>query len=908
MMINHQSRHVRPIGKKRCFLSAFCCLLFSFCCFFSSASAVAGPLIGDIEISGLHSVGKAEFLSLLDISTGEPFDAETVRSGIKRAFLKGIFEDIAVEITEGEKAKAVIRVKERDYIQRIDISGDFDLSKKTIKALFLLKEGQTLMCDTLAKAVDDLKPRIATLGFPNAVVKTGIERLGEPYRIAILLHIDTGEPERIKKINISGAGDEIISLMKLSEGDVYNREAMKKDIERLRAYYKEKEYFKPVVGPYTFADGVLSLSVHPGKRLQISVEGNDAVSTKNILKEMPFFEAEDFSDDIVEEAVQRVLALYHTKGYPFAQIAPVMTSKEDVILLSFFIFEGRQVKIRKIIFTGNALPETSLKEIMSLKEGKAYNPDLIESERETIGNFFSSLGYLSAAVGEFQAKYVEGNQAVDITAKINEGLKTSIERVDITGANVVSEEELRKIISLKPGDAYNEIDISDARFRVIEYYSLKGFPDAVVSAKREIEGQKARITYQIQEGEIALFGKVIVTGNYRTNYIVVKRELLQQEGTPLNYSLLGKERQKLYKLGLFTDIDIEPLDSDDARKDVLIRLREGNAGAVELSLGYAEYERYRGVLDISYRNFFGMNRQGSVRFELSSLEKRYVLQYYEPWFLGYPIAFRTYILGEDKREINVDTRETRYRVIRNSVNAGFEKKITDNIKAELYYEFSLVNTFDVQPDIVLSREDTGTLVISGLRFGVIYDTRDNPFNPSKGVLSGFSIKATSPLLFSETDFVKLIFYGNVYHKITSGLVLAASLRGGLAQGYFETDELPIVERFFLGGRTTVRGYIQDGLGPKGADDTPIGGNAFLMENLELRISVTENIGLVVFVDGGNVWLKMNEVSPNDFKFTTGLGVRYNTPVGPVRVDYGYKLQREKGESAGEVHFSIGHAF
>ena len=141
---------------------------------------------------------------------------------------------------------------------------------------------------------------------------------------------------------------------------------------------------------------------------------------------------------------------------------------------------------------------------------------------------------------------------IDITVKISEGLKTLIERVDIIGANVVSEEELRKIIALKPGDAYNEIDISDARFRVVEYYSQKGFSDAIVSAKREIEGQKARITYQIQEGEIVLFGKVIITGNHRTNYTVVKRELLQQEGTPFNYSILTKERQKLYKLGLFT--------------------------------------------------------------------------------------------------------------------------------------------------------------------------------------------------------------------------------------------------------------------------------------------------------------------------------------------------------------------
>jgi outer membrane protein insertion porin family len=245
---------------------------------------------------------------------------------------------------------------------------------------------------------------------------------------------------------------------------------------------------------------------------------------------------------------------------------------------------------------------------------------------------------------------------------------------------------------------------------------------------------------------------------------------------------------------------------------------------------------------------------------------------------------------------------------RHGVAAGFEKKFGDAFKAELYYGFSLVNTYDVKPDVVLSREDTGTLIISGLRTGVIYDTRDNPFYPAKGILSGMVVKFTSPIFFSETDFVKLSFYGNVYHKIADGLVLAASLRTGIAQGYNDTDELPIVERFFLGGRTTVRGYDQDTLGPIGSDGDPIGGNAFLMENLELRVSLGKGIGIVAFLDGGNVWPKIDDMTLSDLKFTTGLGLRYNTPVGPVRVDYGHKLQREKGESAGEVHFSIGHAF
>src|SRR5208337_5391853 len=130
----------------------------------------------------------------------------------------------------------------------------------------------------------------------------------------------------------------------------------------------------------------------------------------------------------------------------------------------------------------------------------------------------------------------------------------------------------------------------------------------------------------------------------------------------------------------------------------------------------------------------------------------------------------------------------------------------------------------------------------------------------------------------------------------------------VAEGYNHTSELPLVERFFLGGRTTVRGYDQDTLGPKGVDGTPLGGDAFLMGNFELRTDVGRGFGIVTFVDTGNVFDKIQDMSLTSLKFTTGLGLRYNTPVGPIRVDYGIKLSRQSGESHGALHFSIGQAF
>jgi len=873
------------------------------------SSESSASLVSEAEVHGLASLDKEELLYLLDIRPGESIDANTVRTGIKRAFLKGIFEDISVEAGDGEETKVVIHVREKDLVRKISIKGDYAVSGKKIKELFGIKEGMLLTCGLLEKATEDFKRDLAFLGFPRVEMYSKIKRLKKnPYLVDILIVINTGEPERIKKIEIEGAAKEAKSVMKLTDGDVYNREILNKDIEKIRVSLKKKGHYKPVISRYTFKDGVLAFSVNPGKRLQISVQGNDTVSTKTLMKEMPFFEAEDFSDDIVQEAVNRLLSIYYVKGYPFAQVAPVVTVKDDLITAAFFIFEGTEVEVKEISFQGNSLKADRLKEIMSLRENKKYNPDLLDPDREALEKFYNALGYLSVKIDDIQAVYEEGRETVNIIVGIHEGAKTEIGRIDITGANLVSKMELLKVVNLHPGDPYNEVDLTDARYRIIEFYNKKGFPNATVEVKREIEELKADVTFQINEGSVALFGKAIVTGNRNTKYEVVRRELKQQENMPFDYTLLSRERQQLYKTGLFTDIDMEALGSYEDKKDVLIKLREGDAGAVEFTLGYAEYELYRGSLDLSYRNVMGMNRQASLKLEVSSLERRYVLQYYEPWFLNTELPFRIYILGEDKKEISIDTRETRYHITRNSITAGFEKKMSNFLRGELFYEFSLVNTYDVKPDVVLSKEDTGTLVISGWRIGLIYDTRDNQFYPKKGILSGATLKITSPIFLSETHFIKLTLYGNVYREVAKGFVLAASLRGGLAQGYSGTNELPIVERFFLGGRTTVRGYPQDELGPKGSDGTPTGGNAFLMENLELRTSLGKNFGLVTFLDGGNVWVKTEDIKLTDVKFTAGLGLRYNTPVGPIRIDYGQKLQKEKGESAGELHFSIGHAF
>ncbi len=873
-----------------------------------SPIAVSSQPIADIEVTGLHSISEDELLYLLNINTGKPLDRAGLKAGIKRAFLKGIFEDIVVESINDAAPRIRITVKEKDVVESISIEGNDYFSARFIKKQFGIDKGERLSALKLKKAEESLKRELKKKGFVNADIAYNIIHKKDN-KVSLIIKVTEGQPEIIKKILISEPEDIVRSYLRFSEGDIFDSTEMERLSKKVSQYYKERGYIKTAL-EYSYENGTLNIKLYMGKKLVISFDGNTAVQSKILMKEAPFFEINEFSDDLVEETTARIITLYRQYGYPFAQVAPVISDSEDSISLEFFIFEGNRHVVDSVIFEGIreslTMPQERLKDILTLRAGGYYNPDVLESDMETITEFYHALGYLYVELQEPEIKITDNR--VEIRFFIKEGPQVKLSKISIKNNKQIKESEILKELRVKEGDPYNEVDISDSRRKILEVYNRRGFLDTAVAVEREISDSSANITFSIHEGDITLFGKSIIIGNEQTKYRVIKRELLHKEDNPLNYSLALQERQRLYRLGLFTDVEARLSDKEGAQRDVLYKVNEASAGAVEFGLGYAEYEGLRGFFDVSYKNLWGMNRQASFRTELSTLERRFMLSYYEPRFMEKDLAFKALLLHEDRKEKSIDSGDIRYRIRRDTASAGIEKKLGETMKVELYYDLSIVKTREIKPDIVLSKEDIGTLIISGLRPGLIYDTRDNPFEPKSGLLAGLSFKVASGALLSETDFAKILMYVNKYHSLSKRVVLAASLRGGAAKGFGNTRELPIVERFFLGGRTTIRGYEQDTLGPKGTDGTPTGGNAFIMGNIEFRNDVGKGFGLVAFLDGGNVWEKMEGVDITKLKYTTGLGLRYNTPVGPFRLDYGYKLDREIGESKSEIHFSIGHAF
>jgi len=868
-------------------------------------AAFAGIPIKEIEVNGLSSIQKDELIYLLCLEGKEELDPAALRQGLHRAFSKGIFDYIAVE--EDEEVKGLIRITviEKDVIREVDFEGNENLSARLLARNFALSERQFMRYDRIEEARRGLKEALAQLGYPEAQIDIGTRKKGR-YGVIVTVRIKEGNPAIVRSISVIGRPEEeVLPRLGIERGEVFNQFAFRRKLKELRDFYKDRNHYSPTIGPYTFSEGVLYLNVEPGKRFEAQFTGNRAVGTKKLRRALPFFEAEDVRDDLVNEAVERMRAVYYEEGYPFVQIAPVITDENETRKVSFFIHEGRKVKVASIDFRETSLDPERLKEIIASQTGKHYNPDFIEPDMESLLGFYQSLGYLDVSIKE---ETELGEKGMAITYRISEGPQYRIEKVEIEGVGAFPVEEARKAVGVKPGDIYNEVDILDSRQRLMDLYHDRGYADSSIEVRREFEGAKAGISFVVTEGGPLVFGKHVITGNRKTERAVIERELRHKENSPFNLRTLLAERQRLYELGLFSEVNTEVLDRHEGQVDVAYRVREAKSGSIELGVGYGDYEGIRGSLGLTYRNLFGMDRIGSARFEFSTLENRVILSYVEPYLFGSTYPFRVLLLREERKEKNIDTGEVRYRLERYTANAGTERKLSEFLTGELYYEFSLVKTFDIQPDVVLSREDVGTLAISALRPALTYDTRDNPFNPGKGILAGAVLKAASTALLSETNFAKLTLQANTYYRLSSRFILALSARFGVAEGFAGTEELPIVERFFLGGRNTVRGFSQDSLGPKSAEGTPVGGNAFALGNVELRTRVTRNWGLVFFVDSGNVYPKASDINLTDLRYTTGMGLRYNTPVGPLRLDYGRKLEREPDESRDEIHFSIGHAF
>jgi len=863
---------------------------------------------------------------LINVKAGDVFSRAAVRRGLELLYLKGMFRDIRVD---GYPEQSGVRLEYTFFpvtlIDKVEIQGNSALSQSLISETLPRLEGKELRDERLPGLRTELIALYQAHGYFETTVSFRTGPLRTPHRVVLHIDINEGLPTIIEDISFSGntvfKDRQLLAIMKSRVHAPLDRDLLlDRDLEAVLKKYTDADYPAAKPGPVNIRfegrKAFVRVFGTEGPRVLVRFTGNRAFRASKLKQALLIWSEHDVSESGLYSSADKVRTLYREAGYADVAVEVVKKEEPGLLDLEFVITEGTRVAAGKIEFRGNtAFPTRELKGGMALREPgwfrtPPFREDLLNKDLDSLRDRYNEAGYLSATIKRKITRSADGLRA-DVLLELTEGARTMTGTVTFEGNTVFSVSELLQTVGLKPGGPFNDRVVDDDRYRILSAYSNKGYLYTRVEADKAPRDGAVDVRYRIIEDKVVTIGRIILRGNERTKDHVVMRELAVKPGDAYDYGAILTSQQRIYRLGYFRLAKFEPLHPGEREyvKDMLFTVEERPAGYGEFSVGYGDLDRLRGSVEAGYRNLWGTAGYTSLRYEESDILKRAIFNYKKPWFLDRRLDAVFSLVWSDAKHLNSDTREIYYQTRKTTATFGIEKSY-ERFKPSLTYQFENVVNYNVKSEAQMSPEDSGRVLVSSLSPALIWDLRDDVFNPRKGALFGVVLKEASRLLWSQADFSKLTVQGGLFLPVNSS-VLAFSGRGGWAWPYSNTTEVPIHERFYMGGSTTVRGYTQDSIGPGAKDASgnliPKGGQSMAVFNAEFRVNPGEGLGFVLFTDAGNVW-PGQAINLNDLRASYGAGIRYGTPVGPLRIDYGQKIHKRTDESPGELHFNIGNTF
>jgi outer membrane protein assembly complex protein YaeT len=471
---------------------------------------------------------------------------------------------------------------------------------------------------------------------------------------------------------------------------------------------------------------------------------------------------------------------------------------------------------------------------------------------------------------------------------------------------------------MRPGLPYRLGDLARARETLLEAWRRAGYLDVVVRSEVDFpkgderppgvdETEQARVRFVVDPGPRTIVEHVVLAGLRQTRPVTVEREMELRPGEPFSFERLLESQRRLSGLGIFERVSITELAPErERRRDVVVTVQEAPRTTVSYGVGYSEQDRLRGSIEVTRRNLSGLGRTVSAFARASTRGSRGLLNLREPWLFGRKLdSFLTAFWEEEDRPSFDYNRKG------GIIQAA--RSLDPRTSLILRYFYQDTHVYNVLVPIDEIDRQYRTYAVSGPSVSLVFDTRDDPLEPRRGLFLGADLQVSLAAL-GGVSYVRSFFQCTGIRKLRTDLALVLSGRLGLSSTFGEEAPLlPLPERFFAGGDYGPRGFPVDGVGPQvvGTDGKlyPTGGNALLLGGAELRYNLSRSFQLASFLDTGNVYPEVGDLAASDLRWSAGLGLRYRTPIGPVRLDWGYVLDPQPGdEGRSHFHLTIGHAF
>ncbi len=565
---------------------------------------------------------------------------------------------------------------------------------------------------------------------------------------------------------------------------------------------------------------------------------------------------------------------------------------------------------KSIIITGNhAFSADRLKGVMVTRASgflrtHRFFRSVFDDDLNNLVGFYKQNGYLEAAITDTSISIDTAANSVNISIGIKEGEVTRVEGMTVFNNTVFSDSALLSKVKLNIGDPFKRNAVENGMLEMLGMYAERGYLDAAVAPgiKINTETHLAMIDFTVTERYQAHIDSIRMTGLDKTHRNVVTRELLFTRGEIVHYSKLLESQRRLYQTGLFESVFIRPVagtTADSTGRDILVDLKEKLNSEFNLAVGYGSVDKLRGSIALFTRNLAGTGRQVGGTVSGSFIRRAIEASFTEPRTFGSRWRTDLNVMYEFLNEPGYNLSSMGGRL---TVGRTIRRHATAQVT--LRVEHDVLSRVKVQEPIKDFKAD-----IRSLTFSFINDTRDDLFNPTRGMYVEESNELAGAFLKGSNTFARTLFNWKYFYPWTRHTILAFAFEFGWMDYFGGSKEIPLNERFYAGGPGSVRGYGYQLLGPLDTDGDPIGGKFKIVWHVvELRQTIYKMFGGVVFVDAGNIWPNITDFVFTDIRSASGAGFRVNTPLGILRLDLGVNLDKLPGESRMKLYFSMGQAF
>lgn len=898
------------------------------------------PLVTDVGIRIVSPASTAEREAGLDaarrlirIRAGDRLTAGAVEAVVDSLKAAHWFEAIHVDSEpSGSGVALVFALTPFRRVKEIRTHGQFPLFKKDLLQVMTLAPGSVFT----EKSLKIQAQRIAALyrreGFPDPAVSVTAEPDPKDGQMIVHVRIREGDFVRVGGVRFSGnrsvAGFRLKWMMRTwlrsrlpgSAGRFVEKER-DDDVKRLLEFYRKRGFADAAVSCRVDRDAsgkrvLLTMEIQEGPRYQVHFAGNHRFSNRELRRDLVLFVQGNAGDAGLRKSVGNIRRRYRQHGYGAAAIT-VDTDIRDgdgvpVRHVTIRIAEGIRTVVGEVTVAGNrSLPDAAvLEQVLArppdLMSDGAYVPDMLDADMDAVEAFYLGKGFPAVRV-ERQVTFNTDRSRAAVRIQVAEGDRERVGAVDFPGLQALTVHQALAAVRLTPGADFREYMVESDANSLAAAIAEKGYPHVSVSgsvARGPLPG-RVRVTYRVEPGEPVRMGRVYVSGNFRTRTEVIAGKIPMKRGEPFSLKKLTDGQQAVRALSVLDAVKFRTVGLREKADTVhlFVEVTEKAPYTVEAAVGYDSEAGVFASGRLGDDNFMGLQRKAWIAGDSGETGYRFGVGFSDPAFTGLPIEAGVDLFTERRNEFNQD-----FGLKRTGAGISFSSRITAHLNTNLGLRVERRQQFEQAMDATVLPGEDEPRTVGVVTPSVQFDTRDSAVRPRKGGLAALAVDVSAGLDDDLDDFIRPTWDVRYYVTPLSRLTLAFAGRAGAITPFGTEDGVPKDQLFFLGGTASVRGFAENML-RRDSQGNPLGGRYAVSGSVETRIDLGRQVELTCFYDAGRVGRPLEPGQGDDgLRHSVGIGIRYLTPIGPVGLLYGHKLDRGDGEDAGRFHFSIGYTF